>query len=75
MGLSDGRSGHDRVPRRAKLIRLTERGVKAQSVGFGLFSDLEQRWAERYGAKRMEALRELLEEIAAAEGWAVPELA
>ena len=66
----------DPADRRAKLIRLTEKGAKAQGVGFGLFAELEERWAERYGVERMEALRELLEEIAAAEvPWAVPELA
>jgi DNA-binding MarR family transcriptional regulator len=70
----------ERIPdpedRRAKLIRLTDRGVRAQTFGFGLFADLEARWTQRYGAERMEALRELLEEITAAEApWAVPELA
>jgi DNA-binding MarR family transcriptional regulator len=66
----------DPADRRAKLIRLTKRGAEAQSFGFGLFGNLEARWAERYGAERMEALRDLLEEIAAAEApWAVPELA
>jgi DNA-binding MarR family transcriptional regulator len=70
----------ERIPdpddRRAKLIRLTGKGARAQSVGFGLLARLEQSWAERYGAERIAALRELLEEIAAAEApWAVPELA
>ena len=66
----------DPADRRAKLIRLTDQGAEAQGVGFGLFAKLEQRWAERYGADRMEALRDLLEEITAAEApWAVPELA
>jgi DNA-binding MarR family transcriptional regulator len=66
----------DPADRRAKLIRLTDKGAEAQRIGFGLFGDLEARWAERYGAGRMEALRDLLEEIAAAEApWAVPELA
>jgi DNA-binding MarR family transcriptional regulator len=66
----------DPADRRAKLIRLTDRGATAQGVGFGLFADLEARWADRFGADRIEALRELLEEIAEAEApWAVPELA
>jgi DNA-binding MarR family transcriptional regulator len=70
----------ERIPdpedRRAKLIRLTDRGAEAQGIGFGLFAELEQHWAERYGAERIAALRELLEEITAAEApWAVPELA
>ena len=61
---------------RAKLIRLTERGAEAQRVGFGLFAQLEGRWAERYGAERLAELRETLEEIVAAEAPdQVPELA
>jgi len=70
----------ERIPdpqdRRAKLIRLTPRGEVAQSIGFGLFGQLEDRWAERYGSERLAQLRELLEEIAATEDpEAVPELA
>ena len=70
----------ERIPdpddRRAKLICLTERGEAAQAVGFALFAKIEERWAERYGAERIAGLRELLEEIVAAEApFAVPELA
>lgn len=62
--------------RRAKLICLTERGEAAQAHGRKLFAKVEKRWAKRYGAERIAALRELLEEIAAAEApFAVPELA
>ena len=69
-----------RVPdpedRRAKLICLTERGEEAQDFGLTLFAKVEKRWGERYGAERIAALRELLEEIAATEApFAVPELA
>lgn len=69
-----------RVPapddRRAKLICLTERGEAAQAHGRKLFAKVEKRWQERYGAERIAGLRELLEEIAAAEApLAVPELA
>jgi DNA-binding MarR family transcriptional regulator len=69
-----------RVPapddRRAKLICLTERGEAAQAHGRKLFAKVEKRWAQRYGAERIGALRELLEEIVAAEApYAVPELA
>lgn len=60
---------------RAKLIRLTERGEEAQEFGFGVFAAIEDRWAERYGADRIADLREILEEIVAAEApYAVPEL-
>jgi DNA-binding MarR family transcriptional regulator len=66
----------DPADRRAKLIRLTEKGEQAQTVGFGLFAQLEERWSECYGADRLAQLRDLLEEIAAAEmPQAVPELA
>jgi len=62
--------------RRAKLICLTERGESAQAHGRKLFAKVEKRWAERYGAERIAGLRELLEEIVAAEApYAAPELA
>jgi DNA-binding MarR family transcriptional regulator len=62
--------------RRAKLICLTERGEAAQAHGRKLFAKVEKRWAERYGAERMAALREMLEEVAATEApFAVPEIA
>ena len=69
----------ERVPdpadKRAKLIRLTERGREAQAFGFGLFAEVEKRWMERYGRERIEALRETLEEIVLREApGAVPEL-
>ena len=75
----EGRGYVERFPdpgdRRAKLIRLTAKGEKAQSIGLGLFAKLERRWGERYGAKRIAATRALLEEIAASEApQAVPEL-
>lgn len=56
----------ERIPdpedRRAKLICLTDRGVEAQRVGFGLLGDIEGRWAERFGEARMKQLRKLLVE-------------
>lgn len=70
----------ERIPdpedRRAKLIRLTERGAEAQRCGTDLFAQLEERWKERFGAERMDQLREMLEEIVAIKRpEAVPELA
>jgi DNA-binding MarR family transcriptional regulator len=53
----------DPADRRAKLIRLTEKGEQAQATGRALFAKLEQRLADRYGADRLEQLRPLLEEI------------
>jgi DNA-binding MarR family transcriptional regulator len=62
--------------KRAKLICLTARGEAAQAHGRKLFAKVEKRWAERYGAERIVALREMLEEVAAAEApFAVPEIA
>ena len=56
----------ERIPdpqdRRAKLICLTDRGIEAQRVGFGLLAEIEDRWAERFGAPRVKQLRKLLEE-------------
>jgi len=69
----------ERIPdpedRRAKLISLTAKGEEAQGVGYGLFSEIEARWAQRYGTERVAAMRELLQEIAATEApHLVPEL-
>jgi DNA-binding MarR family transcriptional regulator len=50
---------------RAKIIRLTERGREAQSLGRDLIDGIEQDWAERFGSERVAALRELLEDITA----------
>ncbi len=66
----------DPTDKRAKLIRLTKKGLKAQSIGFSLFERLESNWAEAFGADRIGALRSLLEEVALAKAPdAVPELA
>lgn len=65
----------DPADKRAKLICLTERGREAQRVGFGLFGEIERRWAEHFGPERFEQLRELLEQIATERApAAVPEL-
>jgi DNA-binding MarR family transcriptional regulator len=66
----------DPTDKRAKLIRLTKKGLKAQAIGFSLFEKLEEDWAEAFGADRIGALRSLLEEVALAKAPdAVPELA
>jgi DNA-binding MarR family transcriptional regulator len=66
----------DPTDRRAKLIRLTDKGLEAQRIGFSLFAELEKDWAEAFGADRIGALRTLLEEVALAKTpAAVPELA
>jgi DNA-binding MarR family transcriptional regulator len=50
---------------RAKLIKLTELGAEARRTALAIFADMERAWAERYGAERVAAMRELLEDIAA----------
>jgi DNA-binding MarR family transcriptional regulator len=50
---------------RAKVIKLTEHGADAHRTALGIFADIERDWAERYGAERVQTMRELLEEIAA----------
>jgi DNA-binding MarR family transcriptional regulator len=57
----------DPTDKRAKLIRLTEKGLDAQRIGFASFEKLEAEWAETFGAERIAALRSLLEEIAMAK--------
>jgi DNA-binding MarR family transcriptional regulator len=65
----------DPTDKRAKLIRLTKKGLKAQAIGFSLFAKLEGNWAEAFGADRVAALRSLLEEVALAKApAAVPQL-
>jgi DNA-binding MarR family transcriptional regulator len=66
----------DPTDKRAKLIRLTEKGLDAQRIGFSKFAKLEEDWSETFGAERIAALRSLLEEIGLAKAPdAVPELA
>jgi DNA-binding MarR family transcriptional regulator len=57
---------------RAKIIRLTERGHAARAVGMQLIDDVEQEWADRFGADRVAALRDALEAITAERLEAVP---
>ncbi|MBV9804446.1 MAG: winged helix-turn-helix transcriptional regulator [Solirubrobacterales bacterium] len=55
---------------RAKIIRLTKRGREAQALGRGIIDEIEQEWAERFGAERVAALRDALEAITAEQlGW------
>ncbi|HUA71129.1 MAG TPA: MarR family winged helix-turn-helix transcriptional regulator [Solirubrobacteraceae bacterium] len=56
---------------RAKIIRLTERGRAAQALGVALIDELEEEWAERFGADRVTALREALEAITGERSGAV----
>lgn len=57
---------------RAKIIRLTGRGQEAMALGREIIDEIEQEWAERYGAERVAALRSSLEAITAERLGAVP---
>jgi len=51
---------------RAKVIRLTDQGAAAHRAALDIFAEVERELAERYGVERLETMRKLLEEIAAA---------
>jgi DNA-binding MarR family transcriptional regulator len=55
----------DPADRRAKLIRLTERGRAAQLAAARILADMERTWARRLGADQIGMLRRMLEEIIA----------
>ena len=57
----------DSDDRRAKVIRLTQRGWDAERAALRIFSDIERRWAEHVGEERIAAMRETLEELIAGE--------
>lgn len=48
---------------RAKLIKPTKRGRAAWQAGVGILTDIERRWAERYGKRRIAELRKTLEQV------------
>jgi DNA-binding MarR family transcriptional regulator len=50
---------------RAKIIRLTEHGHAAQRAGFQIIAEIEQEWAERFGAERVDEMRSLLIDLTA----------
>jgi len=51
----------DPSDRRAKVLRLTDRGLESQRVARALFGAIEQRWRNRLGAGQMHQLRQSLE--------------
>jgi DNA-binding MarR family transcriptional regulator len=61
----------ERVPdpkdRRAKIIKVTPRGLEAVVTGRRLFAEIERAWAEELGVELLAGLREAAERIAAAE--------
>jgi DNA-binding MarR family transcriptional regulator len=48
---------------RAKLIRLTDRGVESRAAGVRIMGEIEAEWAERLGEDAVATLREVLEEV------------
>jgi DNA-binding MarR family transcriptional regulator len=48
---------------RAKLVRLTERGVEAQSAAREIVAQIEQDWGELLGRRDFRTLRELLHRL------------
>ena len=57
---------------RAKIIRLTDRGLEARALGRRHIDEIEREWAERFGEERVAALREALEAITAEHLGAIP---
>ena len=51
--------------RRAKLIRLTDRGREAQGVAVQAMADIEAEWGERIGTDRIAAVRAGLMDVVA----------
>ena len=49
---------------RAKIIKLTPRGLEAALTGRRLFAEIEAEWAERFGEERIADMRACAEEIA-----------
>jgi DNA-binding MarR family transcriptional regulator len=56
----------DPIDGRAKIIKFTERGRAAAVTGRRLFAEIEDEWAERFGAERIADMRACAEEIAEA---------
>lgn len=57
----------ERVPdpadRRAKIVRLTDRGRDVETVARGVLRDVEAEWTNHLGVARMEALRSALADL------------
>ena len=58
----------DPADRRAKIIKLTDRGMDGCLKGRRLFGEIEQEWAEQVGPELVKAMREAATRIAALEG-------
>ena len=56
---------------RAKIIKLTDRGMDAVIKGRRIFAEIEKEWAEQIGPELMASFREAATRIAALEGAAI----
>jgi DNA-binding MarR family transcriptional regulator len=54
--------------RRAKIIKLTDRGMDAVIKGRRIFAEIEQEWAKQVGPELMASFREAATRIASLEG-------
>jgi DNA-binding MarR family transcriptional regulator len=50
---------------RAKIIRLTARGREAQRAAYAIIGEIEGEWVQRFGAERVEGMRDLLADLTA----------
>jgi DNA-binding MarR family transcriptional regulator len=48
---------------RAKIIKLTDRGLASYELGYDAIGAVQERWGKKYGAKRVREMIELLIEI------------
>ena len=53
----------DPADRRARLVRVTDRGRAVYAIAREVIAELEREWTARLGAGKMRQLRELLEEL------------
>jgi DNA-binding MarR family transcriptional regulator len=58
----------DPLDGRAKIIKLTDRGLDVVIKGRRIFAEIEREWAEQIGAELMASFREAATRIAALEG-------
>ena len=58
----------DPLDGRAKIIKLTDRGMDAVIKGRRIFAEIEREWAEQIGPELMASFREAATRIAALEG-------
>ena len=59
---------------RAKIIRLTERGQEAWTLGRSIIEEIRAGWEQRYGKERVANMIDLLDEIVGDDMWSTPAL-